>query len=202
MNASLALALPLTGWALLCAGLVQAQLRRFASGVTPRFAVLFVLAMGSVALPLFCRAPADAATRAIALVMLTTAGLGDARTGYIFDAATIPAAGLCLAMTIGIHHVAPALAALAGITAPLGLAALLSRGVWIGWGDVKASFSLAIAFGLYESGVALFAASITGLMQAALRNSRSIPLGPHLAAGALLATVCGPELHRIIEAAP
>jgi prepilin signal peptidase PulO-like enzyme (type II secretory pathway) len=181
-------------WAVTCAQLAR---RPLAPHGGLRFAELFVpaLAVGMVAVAI--REPRIAFAEGSAAVMLAAAGSVDAKTGYLFDSVTLPCAAICSAAAIAGESVPEALLAVLAVSAPLAGLALLSRGAWIGWGDVKASFSLAVAFGPLESPVALLLASLSGLISSHFAGGclRRIPFGPHLAIGAAMTLAVAPLCH-------
>ncbi len=196
------LAVLLFAWPAACAHFVRRCLGAL-TAPAESYPLLLSLGVLGALLPIACRTPDEAASRAIALAMLATTAWGDLRSGYIFDAATFPSAVLCIATAIALRNAEAGALALATTAAPLALATLWSRSAWIGWGDVKAVFSLALAFGVFESSLALFLASISGLAQALLRKSTSVRFGPHLAGGAFAATVLGPLVRPfVITGAP
>jgi len=156
------------------------------------------LAVGGMAVLL--RDPRTAFFEGTTAIMLVTAGAVDSRTGYLFDTLTLPCGAICGAATLVARSAPTALATLFEVVGPLALLASLSRGAWLGWGDVKACISLALAFGPHEAPPALFLASISGLVSAysgKRERSRAIPFGPHLARGATLTLVLAPLAYRL-----
>jgi prepilin signal peptidase PulO-like enzyme (type II secretory pathway) len=130
--------------------------------------------------------------------MLVATGAVDYRTGYIFDFATLPSAAISLAVAVATGSVSPAAHALFSIGVPIGALAAWSRGTWIAWGDIKAIFSIVIAFGVTESLLTLIVASLSGILHARALGARSIPFGPHMALGAAIAVAVGPLLDPIL----
>ena len=194
MTAHLVVGAWLALWAAACAQLAG---RPLAPHSPLRFAELFVpaLAVGIVAAAI--REPRIAFAEGSAAVMLAAAGSVDAKTGFLFDSVTLPCAAICSAAAIAGDSAHAALLAVIAVSAPLAGLALLSRGAWIGWGDVKASFSLAVAFGPLESPVALFLASLSGLISSHFTGGcgRRIRFGPHLAIGAAMTLAFAPFCH-------
>jgi len=198
MSAQFTVALWLTLWAAACAILAARPLIPNRSGT---FALRFgpALAIGLAAAALL--EPGAALAQGTAGVMLAAAAPIDAKTGYLFDSVTLPAAAVCILIAALERTATTALWGVAAIVAPLGVLAFVSRGGWIGWGDVKACLSLAIAFGSIGSAMALFIASVLGLFAYAVRLHRghSIPFGPHLAAGAATVIVFGSQARHLLQ---
>jgi len=194
VTAHLAVGAWLALWALACAQLARRPLAPH-SGL--RFAELLLPALAVAIFAAAIREPRIAFAEGSAAIMLAAAGSVDARTGYLFDSVTLPCAAICSAAAIAGESVPEALLAVIAVSAPLAGLALFSRGAWIGWGDVKASFSLAVAFGPLESAVALFLASLSGLISSHFAGGcvRRIPFGPHLAIGAAITLAFAPLCH-------
>jgi prepilin signal peptidase PulO-like enzyme (type II secretory pathway) len=77
----------------------------------------------------------------------------------------------------------------------------LSKGKWIGGGDVKLGFVIGLLLGARDAFIALYAASILGVIfmivfVASKRITRKskIPFGPFLIAGALIGRLFGAAL--------
>jgi prepilin signal peptidase PulO-like enzyme (type II secretory pathway) len=121
-------------------------------------------------------------------IALVAAGSVDARTGYLADTLTAPAALLALARASSAGSAIDAVAAVAVYVGGFALTHCLSKGATIGLGDVKTLFAIATAFGVAGTAVALFVASVSGLI--VLRINRrwhrgaALHFGPHLALGA------------------
>jgi len=198
MSAQLTVAVWLTLWAAACAILAARPLIPNRSGT---FALRFgpALAIGLTAAALL--EPGSALAEGTAGVMLAAAAPVDVKTGYLFDSVTLPAATLCILIAALERTTTSAFWGVAAIVAPLAVLAFISRGGWIGWGDVKACLSLAIAFGGVGSAMALFIASVSGLAAHAMRlhRGRSIPFGPHLAAGAATVIIFGSQARHLLE---
>jgi prepilin signal peptidase PulO-like enzyme (type II secretory pathway) len=139
--------------------------------------------------------PANAAACGLACIGLVVAADSDARTGYLFDAVTLPAALLVTAAVIAAGSTLEAACGVALIVGAFGAIVLFSNGRLMGLGDVKAMFALGAAFGPLESLVAIFAACISGIVAASLagnlRPGARLSFGPHLAAGSAFALVAG-----------
>jgi len=129
-----------------------------------------------------------AAAAACVCIALLAGGVVDARTGFLVDAVTLPAAALSLlaALLSGRTH-----QACAGVLASAGLFAcfyVATRGTGVGLGDVKALYAVGSTLGPTGATLALAAASLSGVVFALWRGEfgrgRCLRFGPHLAAGA------------------
>jgi len=199
--ASRAVALGLAVWGAYAVARVRAAERRRAF---PWLEICGAAAIAACA-PLLGPSPVDSAARGVACIGLWSAAGADARTGYLFDAVTLPAAILAAAVAIGGGHAAQAAFGVLLLVGPFGAAVVLSRGTWMGLGDVKAMYALGAAFGPADAAVAVVAACLCGLTVALAAGrpqpSAQIPFGPHLAVGATVALVCGDALSRSIAGA-
>ncbi len=151
-------------------------------------------------LALLIRPLAGAALCGVACIALVAAAAGDARTGYLFDAITLPAAVLVAFLALCTGAAQSAAGGVALTVGVFGDVVLLSRGRWMGLGDVKALYALGAAFGPLESLLAILAASLCAIATTAvagrLQCGREIRFGPHLAVGAAFALVAGePIVH-------
>jgi len=153
---------------------------------------------------LACRAtPSAAVTCGLACIALVAAADSDARTGYLFDAVTFPAAILTTLAAIVSGTTFDAACGVLLLAGSFGALVVLSRGRLMGLGDVKAMYVLGAAFGPLESLVAIFAACISGIaalsLSGSLRSGARLHFGPHLAAGSLFALVAGDSIvHRLM----
>jgi prepilin signal peptidase PulO-like enzyme (type II secretory pathway) len=139
----------------------------------------------------------------IACIALAVAAFGDARTGYLFDAVTLPAAAATALAAALCGQAASAAAGVLVIVGGFGAVFAGSRGRLIGLGDVKAMYALGAAFGPGEAFFAIFAACVSGIAAAALagrlRAGAELRFGPHLAAGSVCALLVGdPFVHRVL----
>lgn len=159
-----------------------------------------VIACGLVVRPL-----AEATICSCACIGLIAASGPDVRTGYLFDAITLPTAVLVSALAIAHGAAGDAAAGVALLVGAFGTVVVVSRGRLMGLGDVKAMYAIGAAFGPLESLVAIFAACLSGII-VALASARfardsEIRFGPHLAAGSAIALVAGPPIvHRVMGA--
>jgi prepilin signal peptidase PulO-like enzyme (type II secretory pathway) len=132
---------------------------------------------------------------AVACIAVTIAAFGDARTGYMFDAITFPAACLTAIVALASGDASTAAGGVASLVGTFGTLHVLSRGGAIGLGDVKAMYAIGAGFGPLAGLVAIFAASMSGIAAAIASTVRTgrrpteIRFGPHLAFGTSFALV-------------
>ena len=121
-------------------------------------------------------------------IALIAAGSVDARTGYLADTLTAPAAFLALARATSGGTLVDAVVAVGVYVGLFTLVFSLSKGELVGLGDVKAIYAIAAAFGVAGAAVALFVASVSGLivlrLSRRLHRGAALRFGPHLALGA------------------
>jgi len=146
---------------------------------------------------------AAAAASGVACIALVVAAWADARTGFIFDALTLPAGALAASLAALSGAGGEAAAGVTLLVGTFGALVVFSRGRWMGLGDVKAMYALGAAFGPTESLVALLAACACGIVAAAwhgkIQRGYEVRFGPHLAAGAAFALAAGaPLVHGIM----
>jgi prepilin signal peptidase PulO-like enzyme (type II secretory pathway) len=143
----------------------------------------------------------EALARGIVCIALLASAATDARTGYLFDAVTFPAALSSAAVAVCAGATANAAAGVLLLAGVSGSVFALSRGRWLGLGDVKALYGLGAAFGPAEGALAVAAACLCGLATTLIRRRHvpgaEIPFGPHLAAGAVLTLVFGHDALRL-----
>jgi prepilin signal peptidase PulO-like enzyme (type II secretory pathway) len=187
----------LVGWAAALSALATRAETSF--GGRGAFFAAFAPAAAVGAFAGVAREPCEALVRGAVLVALIVGAVADARTGHIFDCVTLPAAvaALALAATAG-----DADRSALGVLAILIPFVLFAAASWMGWGDVKALFSLVLAFGPFESSLALFAACVSGIAFAQTRVGRAcrprIPFIPHLAIGASVALIIAKPVRAFI----
>ncbi len=205
--AAFALRLILAAWSACAILLVRVAERRVAGLAPPApwrevssSAVLIILT------PMVSANAPEAAARGIACIALCVVATADARTGYIFDAVTFPAAVLTASIVICGEDAASAALGVLLLVGSFGTVTAASRGAWMGLGDVKAMYALGAAFGPLGSALALFAACVSGLAAAVIGDrggTRELPFGPHLALGASFALLLGePLAHRLAGVVP
>ncbi|GAC1501771.1 MAG: hypothetical protein NVS1B2_27000 [Vulcanimicrobiaceae bacterium] len=192
----------LTVWCVLGLALVRRAERGVAaSTIPPPWRDLAIgLGLGAVAIA-FHPAP-QAATCGAACIALAVASSADARTGFLFDAITLPAAAVVATLAILAGTGSAAVAGVALLVGGFGAIAVVSHGRAIGLGDVKAMFAIGAAFGPLESLVVIFVACASGIATSALRGifarGATIRFGPHLAVGSAFALVAGDPIVRAL----
>ncbi len=176
----------------------RAHVRAFGTAATPWFALACTPCIGVLALVL--RPLPEAAACGVACIALAVAADADARSGYLFDAITIPTAILVLAIAVATGSGVTAVVGCAMLCIVFGIVVTASRGRAMGMGDVKAMASIGAAFGPAEAMLAIAAACTSGIVEAfvrgRLRRHAEIRFGPHLAVGATFALVAGGPLTR------
>jgi prepilin signal peptidase PulO-like enzyme (type II secretory pathway) len=197
---SCAIALALVVWGALALALAHLAERSASHDTAPISAGTMLVMLALAGLAVTFRAGWQAAACGASCIALVAAARADARTGYLFDAVTLPSAALAATLAIAAGTTNRALTGVALLTAPFGSLVVLSRGRWMGLGDVKAMYALGAAFGPAESLIALFAACLSGIVTATfhgrLQRGREVRFGPHLAAGAAFTLVAGEPIAR------
>jgi len=202
MNSVAVVAFGLVGWIVLGALLVERAERGIAMRErVPRPAFVVALAVGVAGLALIARPDAaSAAVCGVACVTLVLAAGADARTGYLFDAITLPGALLVAFLALAAGAGSAAIGGVLLLVGCFGLLVLVSRGRWMGLGDVKAMFAVGAAFGPLESLVAIFCSALSALAAAALtsrlQRGAEVRFGPHLAVGATITLLAGDTIVR------
>lgn len=165
-------------------------------GSRPLFALVAIAALA--VLVTLRRQTGDDIFCAIALAGVGVCALGDARTGFVFDRATmmLVAVLLTLALPRGIF-----LSCLMNgllVAAPLGTLYALTRGGGIGLGDVKLAVPIGMGLGVHTGidaiGVAFVVGATVCVIRIAFRHTRTtaVAFAPFLAIGAALAIpLCG-----------
>lgn len=195
----------LLGW-LACATLLVRHAERQISPVAlPAPWPTLGCALALIALALGTRPLPEALVCATACVALVAASGPDLRTGYLFDAITLPTALVvgALAIAFGAAATSNAAGGVALLVGAFGALMVLSRGRLMGLGDVKAMYAIGAAFGPLESLVAIFGACVSGtivaLVTARFVRGTEIRFGPHLAVGSAFALVAGdPIVHTVM----
>lgn len=190
-----ALAVPIfVVWTAAACALVSRASRR----VTGTSAVSWISVAGAAVsgmLAICCaRSFAQVLIGGIACISLAVAADADARTGYLFDAITIPSAALVLAVAVAAGSADSAFAGATLLVAIFGSIVACSRGRAMGLGDVKALATIGAAFGPVEAAFAVAAACASGIVEAVIRGRlrhAEIRFGPHLAVGSACALVFG-----------
>ncbi|GAC1544758.1 MAG: hypothetical protein NVS3B16_13270 [Vulcanimicrobiaceae bacterium] len=198
-----AVALGLLGWLALAMLLGRRAERAVSADAVPPPWPTLASAAAVIAGALVSRPIGEAALCGCACIALVAASGPDARTGYLFDAVTLPAALLVTVLAAANDASGNAVAGVTLLVGTFGTLVICSRGRLMGLGDVKALYAVGAAFGPLESLVVLFAACTSGVIGALLSGKfargTEIRFGPHLAAGSAFALVAGrPIVHRIM----
>jgi prepilin signal peptidase PulO-like enzyme (type II secretory pathway) len=171
---------------------LAARTPRFEDGplphpVHPLWAPALALFVG-IALVMRHVTPLQCALIALVFIPLVVAWYVDARTGIVPDWCTlVPLAIVAVAVVRTGHWVS--LFSAAVIFVPFALAALLSRGRGMGWGDVKLATLCATLIGMMAALPAFAAACLaaTTVSQRRDRGATPIAFGPYLVVSTLLA---------------
>lgn len=136
--------------------------------------------------------PLQIAIVAIVCAVLAAIWCCDARTGIIPDAFTLLPLGALLALAVWQHAWWVCLSAFA-VFVPFAVAALVSRGIGMGWGDVKLAALGGAVLGAELSLVTFSLACIVAVVVnfVVQRRSGAIALGPYLAAAIGIAIPIG-----------
>jgi leader peptidase (prepilin peptidase)/N-methyltransferase len=192
----------LSAWGVLAFALAARAETRHSGTAAPLSGGAVLAALGVAAFAGALRPVGEALAAGAACIALIAAAPADARTGYLFDALTLPAclAALVLAIAFGLE--ARAAAGVMLLVGPFGGIVVLSGGRLMGLGDVKALYAIGAAFGPLESLVAVVVACLSGIVtltiRGRLRRGGELRFGPHLAAGAVVTLVAGePIVHGL-----
>lgn len=202
MSVTIASAL-LVGWVFCATAVVRRAERHISREALPAPWATLASGFTLVALALALRPLPDAFICAFACIALVAASEADRRTGYLFDAITLPTSIVVGTLAVASGTATNAAAGVALLVGSFGAIVVVSRGRLMGLGDVKAMYALGAAFGPLESLVAIFAACVSGTIVAILsaRFSRGaeVRFGPHLALGSAFALVAGnPIVHTVM----
>jgi prepilin signal peptidase PulO-like enzyme (type II secretory pathway) len=186
-------------WTVVAVALERHAEHRIGCGARrPRVGTL--LAAAAVAVVACARPDFSGLAPGIACIALVVAASGDARTGYLFDAVTAPAAALTVAAAAACGTLTGAAEGVALIVGSFASVVAASRGRLMGLGDVKAMYAIGAAFGPAQAVIAIFAACVSGIATAAIggdvRAGRALPFGPHLALGSAVALTAGDSIVR------
>jgi len=161
-------------------------------------AVAISLALSSIALA--SRPLPAAVTGSVVCIALVAAAGADRRTGFLFDAITLPTAIVVGALAVGFGLAEPATLGVVVIVGLFGIVYLATRGTALGLGDVKALYGVGAALGPIGALVTVCVASFAGLGAAALGGSlrarQAVAFGPYLAVGAAFALLVADPLMR------
>ncbi len=128
----------------------------------------------------------------VLVVSLVACWYSDVRCGIVPDYFTLAPLVFVLGISLVQRNVSPVFAALV-VFVPFAVAALLSKGRGMGWGDVKLVALGAAVLGLQTSVLAFAAACLMAVVIATLRRRRSEPIAfvPYLA-GAIAVALAFP----------
>lgn len=164
-----------------------ARAEKIDPGRVPFAILIFAAAVGTMAAR--GQATADDLSLAATIAGVTSCAIGDARTGYLFDRATIGLSFVLIGLAASNGHVLSALSSGAIVAAPLAVLFVLTRGAGIGFGDVKLAVPIGIGLGsvggLSALGIAFVSGAVIGIVLLARGRSRSnvFRFGPFLAVG-------------------
>lgn len=147
----------------------------------------------------------------VALVLLAALFLYDLRWSLLPDSLTFPLIGLGIVWVIvtyfGIAHMSVAAASLnvlLGLASVAGLYGLLygvSKGEWVGFGDVKLGIFMGLVLGWEQGLLAVMLANILafcfimpGLLTGKITRKSRIPFGPFLIIATVIALLFGSQL--------
>lgn len=174
------------------ARLATKDARSFADGPTPgRPAVGIIIA--AAALAGACIGARGAALPELGLACVLTIALAgicyaDVRYGLVPDAFTLGPLAAVLAGDVLLQHWSAPIG-MAIVTIPFALAAAMSRGRGMGWGDVKLVALGALVLGAQPALLAFAAACFVAVAAAAVRRRQAQPIAfaPYLAAAVAIA---------------
>ena len=164
------------------------KLQRFEDGPVPYEVHPAVLVAGSGVLGAILAwhhvAPAEFLIAALTTIALVAIWYCDARTGIIPDVFTLVPLGLCVAYgLINREWLVPISAVV--LFVPFAVAALLSRGRGMGWGDAKLAAFGGALLGMFVATLAFGVASLVAVVFSAIRHrAKPVPIAfaPYLVA--------------------
>jgi prepilin signal peptidase PulO-like enzyme (type II secretory pathway) len=178
--------------AVLIADWLASRIVRFDDGPAPRtihplWAPALALLVG-IALVLRHVTPLQCALIALVMIPLIVAWYVDAKTGIVPDWCTLVPLALVAIVVVRTGHWVSLYSAIV-IFIPFGIAALLSRGRGMGWGDVKLATLCATLIGMMAALPAFAAACLAATTVAYRRDRGATPIafGPYLVVATLLA---------------
>jgi len=154
----------------------------------PGAAIVLIGAVFGALLVRHAVSPAQIVLAAVAYVALSAIVMVDARYGFIPDVCTLAPLAAVLAFAVWRHDWLVLISAIVPFV-PFAIAALVSNGYGMGWGDVKLAALGGALLGAELSVVALSAACITAVLVARVvfKTKRAVPLGPFMAGAIALA---------------
>ncbi len=125
---------------------------------------------------------------AVLIVSLAACWYSDVRCGIVSDYFTLGPLALVLVVSFSGHDIAPLVSA-AIVFVPFGIAAIISKGRGMGWGDVKLVALGGAVLGFNTSVLAFAAACLAAVAMAVVRRRRAEPIAfaPYLAGSIALA---------------
>lgn len=154
----------------------------------PAAAVVLIGAVLGAVLVSHAVSPAQIVLAAVAYVALAAIVMVDARYAIVPDVCTLAPLAAVLAFAVWRHNWWVVASALVPFV-PFAVAALISNGYGMGWGDVKLAALGGALLGAELSVVALSAACIAAVVVARVvfKTKRAVPLGPFMAGAIALA---------------
>lgn len=148
----------------------------------PAAAIVAAGAVLGAILVRYAVSPAQIAIAATACVTLAAIVMVDARHAIIPDVCTLAPLAALLAYAVLRHEWSVPVSALVPLV-PFAIAAAVSDGYGMGWGDVKLAALGGALLGAELSVVALSAACLTAVVVARMvfKTKRAVPLGPFMA---------------------
>jgi len=193
-------ALGLACWLVFATVVVRRAESRVAGATLPAPWPAVAISIAISAAALASRPLSAALTGSVVCIALVAAAGADRRTGYLFDAITLPTAIVVAALAVGFGLGEPATLGVVVIVGLFGLVYLATHGTAMGLGDVKALYGVGAALGPVGALVTVCVASFAGLGAAALGGSlrarQAVAFGPYLAVGAAFALLVADPLMR------
>jgi prepilin signal peptidase PulO-like enzyme (type II secretory pathway) len=177
----------LAAWAVTSFAIVRTSERRVTGRARPYPRLALACALAVAAGDAFLGDAPESASGPITALSLIAASGADRRTGYLFDAITLPTAILAAAAAIAAGASTSALLGIASTAGVFGTCYLCTGGRWLGLGDVKAMYAIGASFGPLGAWWILLGASASGIVAACaagrMRRGATVAFAPHLAFG-------------------
>jgi prepilin signal peptidase PulO-like enzyme (type II secretory pathway) len=172
------------------------NLKRFEDGPEPVDVNPVALICGAALLGIFIswsRPPiGELLIGAVAAVALVAVWYCDAKTGLVPDVFTLVPLGIAFVYGFATHQIVQMLIASAVLFVPFAVAAALSKGKGMGWGDAKLAALAGALLGPLSATLALGVASLAAVIVTSVRhrsNAAPIAFAPYLVAGIALGIV-------------